>query len=228
MKKMLFFSIAFGLLCSAGGFGINPAIAGDDEKFKVTITNLTRGQSFTPILVASHKKGVKLFKLGMPASLELEMLAEGGATGPLRDLLLGNELVKDVKTSGGLLGPGESVSVSVESSGAYKYISIASMLLPTNDGFFSLNGIKGPEGKKTRVLFSPAYDAGTEENNEMCPFIPGPQCGGLGLSAPAPTDEGYVHVHAGIHGMSVIPPDLDPSMRDWRNPVAKITIQRVK
>ena len=62
-------------------------IAGSPE-FRVTITNLTQDQSFTPILVASHKKGVKLLGLGSPATGELETLAEEGNTGPLTGLLL--------------------------------------------------------------------------------------------------------------------------------------------
>ena len=233
MKKMLFFSLTLGLLFTAGAFGINPAIADDDsdenrKEFKVTITNLTRGQQFTPILVASHKKGVHLFNLGDPANSELETLAEEGNTAPLTALLLSNPLVQDVANSGGLLNPGDSVTVSVTTSGGFKYISVASMLIPTNDGFFSLNGIKGPKGKKTIVLYSPAYDAGTERNDELCASIPGPnfvECGGPGSGgSPSGGEEGYVHIHAGIHGIG----DLDASMRDWRNPVAKITIQRVK
>jgi hypothetical protein len=36
-------------------------------------------------------------------------------------------------------------------------------------------------------------------------------------------EEGYVHINASIHGTG----DLDPSQRDWRNPVARITIERI-
>ena len=35
--------------------------------------------------------------------------------------------------------------------------------------------------------------------------------------------EGYVYVHAGIHGIA----SLVPAIHDWRNPVAHITIRRV-
>ena len=35
--------------------------------------------------------------------------------------------------------------------------------------------------------------------------------------------EGYVHIHAGIHGVG----NLNPALRDWRNPVAKISIRRI-
>jgi hypothetical protein len=32
-----------------------------------------------------------------------------------------------------------------------------------------------------------------------------------------------VHLHSGIHGVG----DLDPSVRDWRNPVIQVTIERI-
>jgi hypothetical protein len=39
------------------------------------------------------------------------------------------------------------------------------MLVPTNDAFFAINGIEGPEGNEGLTLFSVAYDAGTEAND---------------------------------------------------------------
>ena len=55
--------------------------------------------------------------------------------------------------------------------------------------------------------------------------IPGPICGGAGLSpGENPDDEGYVHIHRGIHGIG----DLNASVYDWRNPVARITVTRVQ
>jgi hypothetical protein len=85
-----------------------------DSQYEVTITNLTRGQSFTPILVASHREGVSLFKLGDPASDELAALAEGGDVGPLTMILEADSRVIDVQNSGGLLAPGDSVTVLID------------------------------------------------------------------------------------------------------------------
>jgi hypothetical protein len=204
-------------------------------KYDVTITNLTRGQTFTPILVASHKKGVKLFEVGSEASEQLALLAEDGATQPLSDLLLDSGRVFEVTNSGGLLLPGESVTIAIKTRGQFNRISMAAMLIPTNDGFFSIQGARAWPGNSARVLFSPAYDAGSEPNDELCENIPGPVCGGVGAS-PGAGGEGYVHIHAGVHGISglaePLTPDatggLNPAERDWRNPVAKITIQRSK
>jgi hypothetical protein len=35
--------------------------------------------------------------------------------------------------------------------------------------------------------------------------------------------EGFVHIHAGIHGIG----NLEASEYDWRNPVARITVRQV-
>jgi hypothetical protein len=201
--------------------------AGEGPQYEVTVTNLTRGQQFTPILVASHKAGVTLFQAGDPASVELATLAEEGNTVPLAALLTGMPEVKGVATSAGLLNPGQSVTVTVPTGGGFGSVSLASMLIPTNDGFFALNGMKGPDGAETLTFFSPVYDAGSEHNDELCASIPGPsfaECGGPGGGgAPVGDEEGYVHIHAGIHGIG----DLNAADRDWRNPAAKITIRRI-
>ncbi|MEO8050380.1 MAG: spondin domain-containing protein [Acidobacteriota bacterium] len=197
----------------------------EPHHFEVTVTNLTRGQVFTPIMVASHKEGVSLFTLGQPASVALESLAESGDTNPLKTLLVSSHDVDEAVDSGAVLPPGQSVTVMVQTSGAFDHISVAAMLVPTNDGFFAINGIEGPKGKDTLTLYSPAYDAGTEANNELCSSIPGPPtiCQGEGYNASRAGAEGYVHIHAGIHGIG----NLMPAMSDWRNPVAKIVIRRV-
>ena len=225
--------LAFIVPLVVGALTSNTALAqqtatGQTRSFEVTVTNLTRGQQFTPILVASHRAGVRLFDLGSPASAELETLAEEGNTEPLKTLLSSNPDVKDVVTSSGLLNPGQSVTISVEAGGRFDNVSVAAMLIPTNDAFFAINDHEGPNGNQTVTLYSPAYDAGSEVNNELCASIPGPffdECGGPGGGAATQGgEEGYVHVHAGIHGIG----DLHASVRDWRNPVARITIRRIR
>lgn len=190
------------------------------DQYEVTITNLTRAQAFTPILVASHKQGVELFKLGAPASSELAALAEGGDVAPLTAVLNADKRVKGTSHSAGLTMPGASTTLVVSADDANR-ISLAAMLIPTNDAFIALNGIK-VKGKKSMTVYSPAYDAGSEINDELCVSIPGPVCGGEGGS-PNAGGEGYVHVHGGIHGIG----DLPAATYDWRNPVAKITIRKM-
>ncbi len=173
--------------------------------YEITISNLTRGQTFTPILVASHSKHVKLFELGEAASVELSQLAEDGAVAPMKSILESDPRVGDVNNSGGLLKPGESVVVMVDAHYGARRISLASMMIPTNDAFIALNGVKVPRGHRTVTYQSVAYDAGSEMNDELCDNIPGPVCGGEGF--PPDDGEGYVHIHSGIHGIG---DDLDP------------------
>jgi archaellum component FlaF (FlaF/FlaG flagellin family) len=214
--------IALTALCSGMLFS-SIALADGKAYYEVTVTNLTRAQTFTPILVASHYKGVKLFELGSPASNELTALAEGGDVAPLTTALQANDKVIDTKNSGGLLMPGQSVTVTVSASRGAKQISLASMMIPTNDSFIALNGVKAPKHGKTAVYYSSGYDVGSEPNDELCMNIPGPVCGGAGGS-PEAGGEGYVHISGGISGKA----DLTADTYDWRNPTAKIAIKRVR
>jgi hypothetical protein len=191
--------------------------------YEVTVTNITQGEIFTPVMVATHSRELKIFGLGSAASSELAMLAEGGDTAPLSALLL-SEGALDVATADDVLPPGASVTLIVDTSGRDQYVSVASMLVPSNDAFFAVNGVKGPRGQQVSTVFSPAYDAGSEINDELCVSIPGPDfiCAGEGFSVTG--GEGFVHIHPGIHGVG----DLIAANHDWRNPVAKITVRFIQ
>ena len=202
------------------------ALSEDSARYEVTVTNLTRGQQFTPILVATHSSNIRLFDLGSRSSNELAILAEEGNTAPLAGLLMVTRGIGSIMTSSGLLNPGASTTIQIQAKGRADHISVAAMLIPTNDGFFALNAVELPKSSSTLTLFSPAYDAGSERNDELCASIPGPffvECSGPGGGGMPGGGEGYVHIHAGIHGIG----NLSPSMRDWRNPVAKISVSRV-
>jgi hypothetical protein len=192
--------------------------------YNVTVTNLTAGESFTPFLVASHRDANDLlFSAGAAPSDALAALAEGGDTGPLQAILDADPNVNATTTSTGLLDPGQSVTIPITLRQGRDHISLAAMLIPTNDGFVSLQDIAAPYGRGKKTLYAPAYDAGSEPNDELCVAIPGPVCGGAGGS-PGVGGEGFVHIHPGIHGIG----DLVPAERDWRNPVAKIVIERAR
>jgi hypothetical protein len=199
------------------------SLAQGPRRFEVSVTNVTKGQTFTPILVATHRAGVSLFELGSEASPELEAVAETGDTGPLAAMLESLPGVRDVQVTGGLLGPGETATLEVDARGPFQRVSVVSMLIPTNDGFFALNGVEGPRNREPDVHFSPAYDAGTEANEEMCADIPGPQCGGSGAIDAGTAEGGVVHINAAIQGVG----DLSPGIWDWRNPVARIVVRRI-
>jgi hypothetical protein len=194
-------------------------------RFEVKVTNLTRDQRFTPLLVVAHRDSVRLFEVGRPASEGLMALAEEGNTAPLAAALAATPGVSGVSTSTGLLAPGQTAIVEVAGS-PHDLISLAAMLIPTNDAFVAVDAV-GPVGPAGRTVSATAYDAGSETNDELCASIPGPdfeECGGPGGGgAPSGGEEGFVRVHEGIHGIG----DLRANARDWRNPVAKVTIRRI-
>ena len=205
---------------------IRPVFGQAGPRYSVVVTNMTRGQSFTPILVATHTQAVRLFTPGTAASPELRELAEEGSTGPFLTLLRGLRDVRDAVSATSLLMPGVTVGIEVLGNEPFDRISIAAMLIPTNDGFFGVTGVPLPQGNEVLTIDAPVYDAGTERNDERCASIPGPhffECGGPGGGARVGGGEGAVTVHNGIHGIG----DLRASERDWRNPVARIVIRRL-
>lgn len=227
-KRYLPFVLA-GLMVMAS---LSLGFAGEDDNekekdrgytYQVTITNFTRGQIISSPIVFSHHGGFNLFQVGQPSSDGLAALAEDGATALLESELVASPAVFSVATAAGGIGPGQSVTVEINAGGPFRFISTAGMLVTTNDAFFSARKIRVPFGSGKVSRFAVAYDAGSETNSESCESIPGPPCGSGGVRD---TDgaEGFVHVHAGIHGIG----DLLPEQHDWRNPVALIEVQAVR
>lgn len=216
MKRSNYLAAAAAL---AAGCLVN-ATALAERYYEVTVTNVTKGMTFTPIMVATTRRGDTFVELGQPASEAVEIMAETGNLDPLQasiDAL-------DISNSAFLpfLAPGESVTQLVQTNGRYRNLSIAAMLVPSNDTFFAVNGVSVPRGKRTVSWTVGAYDAGTELNDELCVSLPGPGCGG----DPGPVSsngEGYVYVSNGIRGVG----DLDADLRDFNNPVARITVTRL-
>ena len=209
-----------------------PTFASDDY-FEVTVTNITKSIVFTPIMVASVREDNTIFQLGRPASAALETIAETGDPAPLQESI--DALDSTNSSFLPFLEPGQSVTQRVATEGKYDHVSVAAMLIPTNDVFFGANAIEGPsrskgkgkgkgkdrDGGEVVTVTVRAYDAGTEINDELCASLPGPGCGGD--PGPESSGEGYVYVSSGIRGVG----DLDASDLDWKNPVALIQIRRV-
>jgi hypothetical protein len=194
---------------------------GPSKTYDVTITNITKTQKFTPILVATHKADIAFFTAGMSASGPLAIQAESGNPGPLNDVLLSvPDLVLDTTINGALLEPGESVTITIEGHNQYDRLSLSAMLIPTNDTFMALNSVPLPRFSATYA--ANAYDAGSEVNDELCASIPGPPCFGEALSQA--DGEGFVHMANGIQGIG----DVDPAAYDWRGAVASVKVTWVR
>lgn len=203
------------------------ASAETEYTYKVTVTNLTEGQLMTPFVVATHDGSFDLFRAGTYASFGVQQLAENGGVPALVDELLANGAVADVQVAEPAAGlpvfPGESVATYVTSSGDAGYLSVAGMLICTNDGFGGVNSVSLERPSAT--VLGQAYDAGTEINTESYADLV-PPCDGLGQtgeSDPALAENRVIRRHRGIRGIG----DLDPATHDWHGPVIKVEIELV-
>ncbi|MCP4005675.1 MAG: hypothetical protein GY725_15910 [bacterium] len=214
------FNIVFATLVAAA-ISAAPALADSNWSkgtYTVKITNLSK-QVLTPPLVASHTKGFRIFRVGGVADEPLYTLAETGSPALLADDLEERGEVFDVVTGTGPILPGQSVTLEIYGSRSFPSVSVIGMLATTNDSFFAIQGKRLTRWKTTAT--APVYDAGSEENNESCDYLPGPPCSGSSARMPDGA-EGFIHRSNGIHGHG----DLDPSVSDWRGDVASIEIYR--
>ncbi len=209
-----------------------PAWAQSLARYRVTITNLTKGQTFTPMLIATHTPAARIFAPGTVASPQLQVLAEEGDTAMLAALLRTtpttvSEVVTGPPPLAGLQTPGTTRTYDISGGSNFTQLSLAAMLIPTNDAFVGANSVTLPSGFDPIVVDLLAYDSGTEINDELCASIPGPsfsECGGPGGGGRPGRGEGAITVHNGMHGVGT----MNAALRDWRGPVARVTIVRVQ
>lgn len=207
--------------------------------FNVEIVNLSNGIWFTPFLVAAHPEGTSLFTTGQPASPEIQAMAEGGAISGLVTALQGLGATIGENPAGGLLPPANSANIDLNTDGtANVLLSVVAMLLPTNDAFAGLNSVVIPTEPGRYVFNLPAYDAGTEANDELltgggAPGVPGMPAdpGGLagtgGTGAAGADANTNVHIHRNALGDTDIAggaSDLDSRVHRWLNPVVRVIV----
>ncbi|MSQ48140.1 MAG: hypothetical protein EXR78_07095 [Deltaproteobacteria bacterium] len=224
--------LLFTVMLTSSGLLTQPVLAQEKFRYEITITNLTRGQHFTAPLVVTHKANLHLFAVGESVPQQLAVFAEEGTPTALAALLAEMPEAKDLVMTAGapatdtLINPGKSTTVTIEGNREFDHLSFAAKLIPTNDAFIAINGTPGPPINKPITMFVPAYDAGSEQNDELCASIIGPnitECRGPGGGGHPGGGEGFVYIHNGIHGIG----NLTAAIRDWRSPVARITIRRV-
>jgi hypothetical protein len=207
-----------------------PPMEPEPVEFEVMLDNLTMGapaqggQIFSPPIFVTHGHGFSIGASGEAASAELTTLAETGNNGPLAELAGGSDAVGSViafpPPPGGVVVPGGSVSAMVSASADTGYLSLATMLVETNDGIVLANSLPlfdedGNPRSFTMDLIS--YDAGTEENNELATHVPGPPFGG---GERAPTEGGVIALHPGIAGTA----DVGAAF-GWTEPTATVTVE---
>lgn len=208
------------------------------QDLQIKITNLTQGTYFTPFIIAAHTSDAVMFRVGQSASPELQAIAEGGDISPMGTLLtsVSADLVEN--PAGGLLAPGAYLETTLTNREGNDYLSFASMVLPTNDGFVGLDSWMIPTEPGTYTFNLNAYDAGTEANDEIVngagapgepgiPAAPGMDAGIGGTGVTSTEDNILIHVHRGNLGdddLSGGKSDLDNTVHRWLNPVARVTI----
>ena len=209
-----------------------PPMEPEPVEFEVMLDNLTMGapaqggQIFSPPIFVTHGHGFSIGASGEAASPELTALAETGNNMPLAELAGGSDAVGSVVAfpapPDGVVLPGGSVSAMVSASSSMGYLSLATMLVQTNDGIVLANSLPlfdedGNARSFTMNLIS--YDAGTEDNNELATHVPGPPFGG---GERAPTEGGVIALHPGIAGTA----DVGAAF-GWTEPTARVTVAPV-
>jgi len=204
--------------------------AGQAQNLSLELTNLTQAIHFTPIIAGAHDDNGSIFSVATAASNELETLAEEGGISGVSSLLSGAGADVIENPNEGLLAPASSVSFTMTNSDGNDYLSIAAMMLPTNDAFIGLDSWEIPSEAGTYTVYLNAYDAGTEVNDELISSIPADPSGQAGTGGSGVTTEESntnVHIHPGVLGDTDSEAgisDLDSTAHRWLNPVAKLTI----
>ena len=246
--KRTFAFTAIGLLaaCSDGTFGGNPpatieVVPGSAAPppqpiatFQVTVSNLTNGQPMSPAAVIVHQPLFKVFELGAPATVELEVLAEGGNNADLLRLADDNPNVFTTASGNGPIPPGQSDVISFEIEEQFissAYFSVSTMLVNTNDAITGVNTVDmaGLEVGDSLTRRGVAYDAGTEADDELAIYIPGPAGGGEGFNSERDDQVNGVTMHTGVVTQhdGLVTSALN-GQHKFDNPTVQVRIERIE
>ena len=184
-----------------GGFATVVVTQGSAGAFNVTVSNTSASAfigSLSPVSWAVHDAATKLFQVGKSVSAGLQSLAEDGS-----GVALGAELAANTHVlSKGVQGiapitSGANFTFSVTPDMAHPNLSIAAMVVPSNDTFLALgeSGVALLDALGTPrsdaaiaadiATLLAAYDAGTEANQAGAagPSMAGTTLAGIPLQA---------------------------------------------
>jgi hypothetical protein len=203
--------------------------------YEVVVTNLTTGQPLSPAVAVTHTRGVSLFGRGQAASDGIRAIAEDGNPAVAAAGLAGIPGVSDVVTTAapiGIVGSAlfpSSLRFEITAAADANFLSFATMLICSNDGFAGLDAVRLPHGAATETAYAAAYDAGTEANDEASGSIV-PPCFGIGPVVMANAGGGgrvaeqdVIRMHPGIVGGAAL-----SSPHAWSGAIARVTIRRLK
>jgi hypothetical protein len=205
-----------------------PAPTPVDVSYELSVTNLTNDQPLSPVAVILHKQS-HVFSVGGIASLELEQLAEGGDNSGLMNW--GFALASTSGAAPIVPGASESLMVTIQDVSDAS-LSVASMLVNTNDGFsgldaWDLSQLAVGDSWTTNAF---TYDAGTEANTEVAGTIPGPADGSEGAGFNTDRDDsGYISMHPGVVSSDDgLPTSILTQAHKFDNPSMRIKVTRIE
>ncbi|MGQ0569232.1 MAG: spondin domain-containing protein [Armatimonadota bacterium] len=220
--------------------GLDTQAAPGTVTYRVTLLNLTTGQPFSPPVAATHQKTIRMFEVGRLASDQLAAIAVDGDQIPMFNLFNGSSRVTQVVDIGRPLTPRGIVRGTFTDSVTFDIIarpgdklSLATMLICTNDGFLGLDAVNLPQTGAEAFLLN-GYDAGRENNTEQSQDIVDP-CSGLGPVMLAGDPDGNndasvvtvprqrIHHHPNIQGVG----DLFRDIHGWIDPVAVVVVVKL-
>ena len=186
-------------LMAAGLFSL-PTLAADIE---VSVTNLTHGNHFTPILIAAHDADSHLFQVGTEASAALQKMA--GVMLDTGDNTHLSIVAMVLPTNDAFMGL-DGWEIPTEAGTYTMYVNAYDAGTEANDEIINGGGMSGVPG---------------------IPAAPGGDGGANGTGVMDNSDNSNVHTHPGVlgdmdsaGGMS----DLDSRVHRWLNPVAKVVV----
>ena len=197
MRYFVLSTLFLGLAACSSNNNDNPAPGPETFSYRISLLNLTNAQPLSPPAVILNEANYRAWTTGEAASVALETLAESGDASEL----VKGQSAHPSSSSTAVLLPGTSQNLEVTSSDSTdNALTVASMLVNTNDAFTGVTAIDLSEMKKgdVRVYTTSAYDAGTEFNDEIARNIPGPAGGGEGFNAARDDVTAVVTHHGGV------------------------------
>ena len=216
-------------------------------RYVMTIQNLSR-QPLGPVVAITHGADVHFWREGEQASAGIQAIAERGAPFTFFDEVVGQPGVTEVINRGIPMPP---AGVERPSYGPFPpgltlvdrnsllfegqpgdVLTLASMLVATNDGFWGLDSVELPASGMV-VYFADAWDAGTEDNTEQAADLddnasilgrvelPGDPNGNAGTVT---SPQAAITRHEGVQGANRVGSELTVAEHGWGAHVARIII----
>jgi Spondin_N len=223
---------------------------GDELRaYRVTLVNLTDGQPFSPPVAATHDRSMRMFRVGRLASDELAKIAQAGDQVPMFNLFNNSDEVTDTVDVGAPLttvgkvvdppgppGPFVDTATFEITAEAGDRLSLATMLICTNDAFLGLDAVRLPSHGARAFLIN-GYDAGRENNTQLSEHLVNP-CSALGPVALPGDPDGELDSGPGVSTVPPVPIHHHPNIQDgigeltvaahgWNDPVAFALVSRI-